>query len=116
MNAIMVIHPYKYEGLWVFDDEKVGLVKEPFVSGADTIIDHLVADISDADKGFNLLFSGSPFPGYQAKFEWSDSEYGGNWYSSEDFNVKGWLCPAMYKYFKEAPKTLYVMCQAKSGQ
>ena len=39
MNAIIVIHPYKYEGMWVFDDSKVGLVQEPFVSGADTIID-----------------------------------------------------------------------------
>ncbi len=43
MNSICAIHPYKYEGLWVFDDPHVGLVKEPFVAGADTIIDLMVA-------------------------------------------------------------------------
>lgn len=48
MNSLMVIHPYRYEGMWVFDDERVGLQKEPFVESADPIIDHYVAGISDA--------------------------------------------------------------------
>ena len=30
-NALNVIYPYKCEGLWVFDDPRVGLDKEPFV-------------------------------------------------------------------------------------
>jgi hypothetical protein len=38
MNAINIIAPYKYLGMWVFDDPRVGLVQEPFVSGADTMI------------------------------------------------------------------------------
>ena len=38
MNAIRAIHPYRHEGLWVFDDEAVGLRQEPFVSGADGIL------------------------------------------------------------------------------
>jgi len=33
MNSLMVIVPYKYEGLWVFDDAAVGLSKEPFIAG-----------------------------------------------------------------------------------
>ncbi|MBD2197688.1 MULTISPECIES: hypothetical protein [Calothrix] len=45
MNSIMVIRPYKYDDIWVFDDDKVGLVREPFVAGADKIIDRLVAHI-----------------------------------------------------------------------
>jgi hypothetical protein len=36
MNAINVISPYKHHGMWVFDDARVGLVQEPFVSGAVT--------------------------------------------------------------------------------
>ena len=64
MNAINLIVPYRYEGMWVFDDTRVGLDKEPFVSGADTMIDVLVADIPNAQKGFRLLFSATPFPGY----------------------------------------------------
>lgn len=114
MNTIMVIHPYKYEGLWVFDDEKVGLVQEPFVSGADAVIDCMVADIPGASDGFNLLFSGTPFPGFQAKLQWRRGEFGGNWYYSPDFSIEGWLCPAMHKYFHETPEEIYVKCQAKN--
>jgi hypothetical protein len=33
MNAINVISPYKYLGMWVFDDPRVGLSQEPFVAG-----------------------------------------------------------------------------------
>ncbi len=44
MNAINVIAPYKYLGMWVFDDPRAGLVQEPFVSGADTMIDRVVSD------------------------------------------------------------------------
>jgi len=43
MNAIAVIAPYKYEGMWVFDDPAVELSREPFVAGIDTMIDRLVA-------------------------------------------------------------------------
>ena len=39
MNSLMVIVPYKYEGLWVFDDAAVGLNKEPFIAGIDSLID-----------------------------------------------------------------------------
>jgi hypothetical protein len=45
MNAINVIAPYKHLGMWVFDDPRVGLSQEPFVSGADAMIDRVVADI-----------------------------------------------------------------------
>jgi hypothetical protein len=41
MNAINVITPYKHHGMWVFDDPRVGLVQEPFVAGADTMIDRV---------------------------------------------------------------------------
>ena len=47
-NAINVICPYKYNGVWVFDDPARGLVREPFVAGADKMIDRVVADIPHA--------------------------------------------------------------------
>jgi hypothetical protein len=28
-NSIFAIKPYKWEGLWVFDDANVGVVREP---------------------------------------------------------------------------------------
>src|SRR2546421_12589041 len=99
MNAINLIVPYRYEGMWVFDDPRVGLDKEPFVSGADKMIDVLVGDIPDAQKGFRMLFSSLPFPGYTWKLEWRRQEYGGNWYFSRDFKMEGWFGPGLFKSF-----------------
>jgi hypothetical protein len=67
-NSIFVIKPYKWEGLWVFDDANVGLVKEPFVGGADTMIDVATAHIPNAEKGFQAVFSASYFPNGQIVF------------------------------------------------
>jgi hypothetical protein len=114
MNSIISIHPYKHDGMWVFDDESAGLDKEPFVAGADTIIDKMVAGISDAAAGFTLIFSANPFPGHQAVFEWRRSEFGGNWYFSPAHDMEGWLCPALFKYFDAAPERIYVQCKAKN--
>ena len=113
MNALIAIYPYKYEGLWVFDDPKVGLVQEPFVSGADVIIDQMTAQIPNASTGFRLLFSATPFPGFMAQLEWRRAEFGGNWYYSRELDMEGWLCPALLKYFAEPPKTIYAKFEAK---
>ena len=107
MNSIMVINPYRYGDMWVFDDDQVGLVREPFVAGADKMIDRMVVTIPNAESGFSLLFSAQPFPGYQIKLDWQRPEYGGNWYYSAELDMEGWLCPALLKYFDEAPKAFY---------
>ena len=114
-NSIMVIHPYKYEGMWVFDDDKAGLVKEPFIAGADDIIEKMVTDIPNADDGFSLVFSSIPFPGFQIEFEWRREDAGGNWYYAKVLNMEGWLCPALFQYFDEAPKNIYAQFRAKTA-
>jgi hypothetical protein len=35
---------------------------EPFVAGADIMMERLVADIPDAARGFILIFASTPFP------------------------------------------------------
>jgi Uma2 family endonuclease len=115
MNSIMVIHPYKSDEMWVFDDEKVGLEREPFVAGADRVIDRMVAQIPNAETGFSLLFSAEPFPGYQVRFEWRREEYRGNWYYIEALDIEGWLCPALFKYFETTPAEIYAQFKAKGG-
>jgi hypothetical protein len=114
MNSVLVIHPYKYEGVWVFDDPKVGLVQEPFVSGADVIIDRMVVDIPNANAGVTILFSARPFPSYQFEFEWRREEFGGNWYFSPAHNLEGWLCPALFKYFESAPERIFVQVKPRA--
>jgi len=111
-NQIQVIAPYWLESVqtWVFDDDRVELVEEPFVSGIPAMIDDLVADIPDAQNGFRLMFSASPFPGHQRKLEWMREKLGGNWYRLGEF--EGWLCPALLRYFESAPAELYVKAEA----
>jgi hypothetical protein len=48
MNSINIVAPYKHLGMWVFDDARVGLVQEPFIAGADTMLDRITANIPDA--------------------------------------------------------------------
>jgi hypothetical protein len=112
-NSIMVIAPYRFNGTWVFDDPRSGLVREPFVAGVPEMIDVLVSDIPEADKGFRLTFSAREFPGYQRKLTWVRGDSAGNWYRLEDPPMEGWLCPALFKYYREAPKELYVMAEPK---
>ena len=112
-NTILVINPYWHEGTWVFDDPSVELEREPFVSGVPEMMDTLVEHIPDARRGFRLLFSASPFPGYQKKMIWVRQEMGGNWYRSDDPPMEGWLCPAMFKYFDQAPGEIFVKAEPK---
>jgi hypothetical protein len=113
VNSIIAIHPYKAQGVWVFDDPKVGLVQEAFVAGADDIIERMVGGFERAEEGFTLLFSANPFPGHQTAFEWRRSEMGGNWYYNAQLDMEGWLCPALFKYFDAAPQRIYAQFKPK---
>jgi hypothetical protein len=115
MNSILVIHPYKHEGVWVFDDPKVGLIQEPFIAGADVILDRMTESIPGAAGGVTVLFSAAPFPGSQFDFHWRREESGGNWYFSPAFGLEGWLCPALFKYFESAPARIYVQVKPKAA-
>ena len=112
-NFLRVICPYKFGSAWVFDDPDVELVREPFVFGADTMLDWLTESIPDAENGFMLYFAPGPFPGATLKLEWVRSEFDGNWYRLENPPMEGWLCPALFKYFEEPPKEIYVKAEGK---
>jgi hypothetical protein len=114
MNSISVIHPYKSQGVWVFDDPSAGLVQEAFVAGADVILDRIAETVSAGTSGLTLVFSAQPFPGAQYEFQWRREESGGNWYYSPTFEQEGWLCPALFKYFDRAPERIYLQVKAKS--
>jgi len=111
-NSIFVIKPYKWEGTWVFDDPAVDLVREPFVAGADTIIDVATRDIPNADQGFLAIFSASYFPDAKIVLDWVQEDGGGNVYVWAEKGMKGWLCPALLSYFDQAPAKLYVQVKA----
>ena len=112
-EEVKTIVPYNWYGLLVFDDPEVGLEKEPFVSGVPQILYNLcsMAGIKEPKKGFKLLFSGTEFQGFQIKAERLEPDNGGYWYRV--LGQEGWLCPALFKYFDEAPETLYIKVEAK---
>jgi hypothetical protein len=113
---IMVIVPYWLDEVrtWVFDDPGAGLRQEPFVSGTPEMIEDLVKDIPDARGGFQLLFSSTPFPGYQKLLSWKREEMHGHWYATNDPPSEGWLSSALVRYFDRAPALLYIKAEARN--
>ena len=115
MNSLLVIFPYKVGGIWAFDDEATGLVREPFVDEVNGFIDKLTEHIPNAEAGFRLIFSAKQFPGFTMSLKRVKEEFEGNWYSCNEMdNELGWLCPALLKYFESAPEELYAKAEAKS--
>jgi hypothetical protein len=110
-NALRIIVPYWYDDTWVFDDPNVGLEREPFVSGIPDMINMLVREIPNARKGFRLIFSKGPFPGYQMEVSWVREEHGGHWYRLNDLSMEGWLCPALFRYFDSPPASIFVKAE-----
>ena len=121
-NSMMIINPYKEQGTWMFDDDATGLVKEPFVAGIPEIIEGLLKEINieNGEEGFKLIFSSNPFPGFQlmlVKDEYNHSFTDGTWYKCEETlapsisDMRGWLCPALFKYFKTAPDEIYIKAE-----
>lgn len=116
MNAIYSIHPTWQDGVLAFDDPARGLSREPFVAGADEVLRSLASRVSDrCREGFTLLFSDGPFPGSQIRVVRKEADYGGNWYESEDGSLRGWLCPALYRYYPVAPDSLYLEIREPKG-
>jgi hypothetical protein len=114
-NQLFVIFPYSDHGTWMFDDPSVGLVREPFVSGIPEMINLLVSNIPNAGKGFKLLFSAQPFPGYQVQVDRVREEWGGAWYRWAEERREGWLCPALLHYFRVPPAKLYCRAEPLGG-
>ena len=101
-------------GIWTFDDERVGLIQEPFVGDVNRFFDLLTEGIPDADRGVTILFSENPFFGHSMIFKWLRFDCGGNWYECDRIlGSEGWLCPALYLYFDAAPQSIFLRAMRK---
>jgi hypothetical protein len=107
VNALMQIVAYRKNDGWAFDDEAVGLVAEPFVSGIPEMIDVLADQVGTGSR-ILLTFSPTPFPGSMIRLDWMSEDLGGNWYRWEARKMDGWLCPALLKYFATAPEAIHI--------
>lgn len=117
----ITIYPYRYEDIWVFDDENSGLKEEAFIRGASEMISAVVEakHIPDADRGFALTFSDQPLPDQDAVLEWLRSEVpgvptSGNWYRGVIVGqeMECWLCSALFCFLSTAPPHLFVRADA----
>ena len=118
-NSIHTMHVYRHHNIWVFDNPSVGLVKEPFVAGADEVFDYIAKahcglDTPEDNLYMDILFASTDFPGRQLWAGWVGSSVGGNDYKvlNSDFapliNHNLWLCPALLKYYRKAPMDIYM--------
>ena len=128
-NSLFAIHPYVYNKTWVFDDEARGLVMEPFVAGADTLLDKVFDTTVDDNGNWNfsgLVFSSNPIPNADLVIKRTEDDpdkIGTDWYvdSCLDDTYKDcaghelWLCPALYEFFDEAPERIYIAVQRKGA-
>jgi hypothetical protein len=116
MNQIFTIRPYLWQGIWVFDDPAVGLFREALVSGMPELIQMATqeAGIPHPERGFVALFSKDPFPGATVELTWVREESSGNTYTWR--GQEGWLCPALFRYFDQPPRTLYIEVRPAEDQ
>jgi hypothetical protein len=116
-NNILELYPYQTRGCWVFDDSAAGLKEEAFVLGMSEIITRVVEHhrVPDASRGFRMIFSHEPFEGAHARIDKipGGSQEQGNWYEGEicGLSMRGWLCPALYLYFSQAPNQIYMRAE-----
>jgi hypothetical protein len=122
-NSLITVSPYYLNGLWVFDDPNIGLVKEPFVAGADDLIEFVLDKnnlLEEAKKnGFNFIVSNHEFPGANVGLLlFTKFGYGGTFYEvhenskyntfkNKEGNNDVWLCPALNLYYSDSPNKLY---------
>jgi hypothetical protein len=109
-NSLMVLNLYKDLGTWMFDDAATELKREPFVLGMGEIIDTIVGEDT---KSFTAIFSAQPFPGDVHVLVKQRPEFDGTWYKYEATGQMGWLCPALFLYFPEAPEKIYMSASDK---
>lgn len=133
-TQIRTLEPYFCAGEWAFDDDTTGLVQEAFVCGMSEILDFCLEDSGidpeEVEGGFKLTFSKDKWPDSTHSLTWLGASMGGNDYeldsecrnllihnSDRRYDVpegmKGWLCPALYHYFDDAPEKIYLSVARK---
>lgn len=130
--GVNTVRPFQQNGKWVFEKDKklyemapagiMDVVLSPLIIGADKLIalGCKEKNIPNPEKGFLLLFSENYFPNADVKFTFLEIKHNGWIYAVENVNLKStvmpgqcaWLCPYMYFFYTQPPKTLYLKMEA----
>ncbi|MBL59694.1 MAG: hypothetical protein CMO75_08495 [Verrucomicrobiales bacterium] len=108
MNTIFRISVQSIDGLWCYDDVSFEVKGQPFVFGADLILDKMADRIDEVGDQLNLVFSSIPFPGSEFCLDFVREETEGFVYRWEEKNLQGWLSPSLRNYFPEPPPNIYL--------
>jgi hypothetical protein len=99
-----VIYPYKRNHIWYFNDVSRDVYAEPFCGDINRMIDHMIVHFPPCDV-FKATFSDRPFKDWMMEMvKLEDSIY-------TAYGYTGYLCPVLFKYFKNAPKHIYVKAE-----
>lgn len=124
MRPLNIIVPYRHPetpNIWVFDDEMRGLIREPFVGEANTMLDY-AAEKLKAQSRLIVFFAEEKnrlppdwmYHNIVAELELQqEGDAVGSTYDVTLDDGKRftdvWLCPALLKYFDEPPEHFAVM-------
>ena len=111
-NSIFRILIRRQDGLWVFDDERFGIVEQPFVFGADLILEKMAGESGCAGERLNAVFAAFPFPGSEHRLTFVREETEGFMYRWEEQKLQGWLSPSLQNYFPEPPSEIFLQLLA----
>jgi len=107
-NSIHRVLVWAVDGFWVYDDSSFGVKQQPFVFGADLILEKMAAQVKGVGDRLNIVFSSIPFPGSEFCLGFVREETEGFVYRWEEKNLQGWLSPSLRNYFPEPPPKIYL--------
>ena len=106
-NKVHIIQNlYKLNGLWVFDNEFLGLKAELFVPSATEVLDEVLSKTNLINKKNPSVIFGEVLPEWDAEFIMVE-DLGGSY----NFSYNGkifWLCGALNYWFNPPPKSFKI--------
>lgn len=109
-NAVKRIELYKRGSTWLFDDEYLNIVGEPFVCGASEAIQYIVDSLQIKDKEHLVIIFGEKLGDWDAEITLTKDGGDNAWYELKmgDVLMRLWLCPCLCRFFSNPPKTIFI--------
>lgn len=126
-NSLFTINAYRKHHMWMFDDESRDIKEEPFVFGADLMLDYASGSVKpdgsldESKDECTIVFSATPMPKNDIHIRLYEPDgMDGHFYEVVKFDqwqegegFQFWLCPALLAFFDKAPENIYVKIQGQ---
>lgn len=106
--SVYRIKPYIRDSEWFFDDPDRGLLEEGLTDGVPEILISMYERKKTTTAGNAVVwFTSEPHVLSELTIYYVEPRMHGSLYRAED-GRECWFCPALLRYYKEPPATLYV--------